>query len=72
MVVGIIFEIVMTWIVPKKDGMVVSIAEYRQLLGDDKSSDERIVERLQYLEAFFRNIIKLEIKKYENTKHGTS
>jgi len=52
----------------KTDGTVVSITEYRRLTGDKTSTDERIVERLQYLEAFCRNVIKNELKKYEIRK----
>ena len=54
---------------PKKS--IISVDEYRRLLGDYKSTDEQIVERLQFLEAFCRNIIKPEIKKYANTRQGT-
>lgn len=53
----------------KETRTVVSIKEYRRLLGDQTSADERIVERLQYLTEFFRNIINLEIKKYAKTKY---
>lgn len=47
---------------------IISVDEYRQLVGDYTSTDERITERLQYLESFCRNIIKPEIKKYADTK----
>ena len=57
--------------VSQKNGMVFSVAEYRKLLSDRTSTDERILERLEYLTAFFRNIISLEIKKYVNKKHRT-
>lgn len=42
---------------------VISIDEYRKILGDSISSDEKIVQRLQYLEGFCRNIIRKELKK---------
>ena len=58
--------------VKESNGLVVSIAEYRKVTGDHKSTDERIVERLRYLEAFCRNIIKPELKTYVTTKSGTS
>ena len=47
----------------KEDKLVVSIKEYRQLLGDKISTDGDIVKRLQYLEAFCFNIVRLELNK---------
>jgi len=47
----------------RQDGLVVSIKEYRQLLGDQISTDEDIIRRLKYLEAFCGNIIRLELNK---------
>jgi hypothetical protein len=41
----------------------VSIKKYREILGDYLSSDEKILERLEYLEAFCGNIIRLELEK---------
>lgn len=69
-IVRIIVERLTTWKVsPNGSITLVSIAEYRQLLGDQASTDERIRERLQYLEAFCRNIIKPELQKtYEQSK----
>ena len=43
---------------------IISVAEYRKLLGDYRSTEEKIVQRLQYLEAFCRNIIRIELEKY--------
>ncbi len=62
-IVGIIVERITTWKVPRGSDTLVSIAEYRRLLGDHVSTDERIRERLQYLEAFCRNIIRPELQK---------
>jgi len=42
---------------------ILSIKEYRELLNDNITSDEKILARLEYLEAFFRNIIRLELEK---------
>jgi hypothetical protein len=42
---------------------IFSIKEYRELLKDEVSSDEQIIKRLEYLEAFCRNIIKIELEK---------
>ncbi len=42
----------------------MTIKEYRELLKDDISSDEIIVKRLNYLEGFFRNIIKSGLRDY--------
>ena len=69
LVIELIVKRITTWKV-KADGLVVSVAEYRKMLGDYKSTDERIVERLRYLEAFCRNIIKPELKTYVATKSG--
>ena len=43
---------------------LVSVDEYRELFGDWLSTDEQIIKRLQYMEAFCRNIIKPELKSY--------
>lgn len=43
---------------------VVSVEEYRRLLNDYQSTDERIRERLQYLESFCRTIIRAELKRF--------
>ena len=42
----------------------VQVDEYRELFGDWCSTDEQIIKRLQYMEAFCRNIIKPELKSY--------
>ncbi len=47
---------------------VVSIAEYRKMLKDNKSTDEQILDRLRYLEALCRNVIRDELENYVNTK----
>ena len=66
---AIVDRLINTWPVRlEKNGTVVSIAEYRKLVGDDVSTDECIVERLQYLEAFCRNVIKQEINNKTNAK----
>jgi predicted RNA methylase len=44
--------------------MTISNKEYRELLKDEDSSDERILKRIEYLESFFRNIIRLELEKF--------
>jgi hypothetical protein len=43
---------------------MVTIAEYRNILSDQTSSDEQIKKRLEYLEAFCRNVAKIEIENY--------
>ena len=70
--VAITFERLTTWKVSGKNGTVVSVAEYRQLLGDHVSSDERITERLLFLEAFCRNVIRPELQAYGIKKHRAS
>jgi hypothetical protein len=69
-VVGIIVERLTTWQVRQQGpGTLVSIAEYRAFVGDHTSTDQRITERLQYLEAFCRNIIRPALQKiYEQGK----
>ena len=68
-VVELIIERITTWEVsPKKSETLVPVAEYRQILDDSTSTDERIIERLQYLEAFCRNIIKPELQTYVKQK----
>jgi len=63
-VVDLIVERITTCKVkPEGSNTVVSVEEYRKLLGDFTSSDERVEERLQYLESFVRNIIKPELNK---------
>ena len=42
----------------------MKIEEYRKILKDDVSSDEQIQERLDYLEAFCSNVIRIELEKY--------
>jgi hypothetical protein len=66
-IVGLIIQRVTTWRPNSKSGeTLVSVAEYRQLLGDSTSTDEQIVKRLKYLEAFCKNIIKPELQIYDN------
>jgi hypothetical protein len=59
----IVARITTSKVKPKGSNTVVSVEEYRKLLGDFTSSDERVEERLQYLESFVRNIIKPELQK---------
>lgn len=40
----------------------VSIEECRKILSDYKSTDEVIKKRLEFLEVFCRNIIRLELE----------
>lgn len=48
------------WLLTK--GLLVSIEEYRHLMNDFISTDERIAQRLQYLEALCRNVIRNELR----------
>lgn len=45
---------------------VVSIEEYRKMLGDYVSTDKQIFDRLWYLEGLCRTIIREELKAYDN------
>lgn len=49
---------------PPLDGGIISIGKYRKLTGDYVSTDARILERLQYLEQFFRVIVHSELDKH--------
>ncbi len=42
--------------------MVIGLDEYRKLLNDATSTDGQIAKRVEYLEAFCRNIIKVELE----------
>ncbi len=64
-IIGVIVERIAHWdFSPKNGKTIVSVAEYRQLLGDTVSTDKQIMARLLYLEAFCLNIIKPELKIY--------
>ena len=43
---------------------VLSVEEYREILNDNASTAEQIKQRVRYLEAFCRNIIRLELEKH--------
>lgn len=43
---------------------MLSVAEYRKMLNDYVSSEENIKQRINYIEAFCRRIIKNEIQGY--------
>lgn len=42
--------------------------EYRKILGDKETDDEKIKKRIQYLESFCRSIIKSELEIYVKSK----
>jgi len=52
---------------------IISVAEYRKILGDKKSTNEQVIKRLKYLEALCKNIIKPGIMAYvkKRTKYKT-
>ncbi len=41
---------------------MVTVAEYRILCNDQKTTDKEIIRKIKYLEAFCRNFIKLELR----------
>ena len=49
--------------IPVREG-IISVEEYREILADHASSDEQIIKRIEYLESFCRNIIRLELQLY--------
>ena len=65
LIIGLIINRLTTWKLDIKNSeTIVSIAEYRNILGDTTSTDKQITKRLQYLEAFCKNIIKPELQTY--------
>lgn len=48
--------------------MIVTTEEYRRILDDQTSSEEQIRKRLEYLEAFCRNVIRAEMEKFLKTQ----
>ena len=46
---------------------VVSIAEYRKLLNDYSTVDDKIIGRLRYIEMLCRHVIREEITNYVDT-----
>lgn len=46
----------------------VSIETYRKILNDYETPDERVQERLDYLREFLRNIIRIELDKYQSER----
>ena len=53
----------------RPDGAIITIGEYRKILDDYASSDSQIKQRLQYLEAFCRNVIQDDLEKYVAQTH---
>lgn len=47
----------------KKQNAIMSIEEYRKELSDFTSTDEKIVERIVFMEAMCRNVIRIELEK---------
>lgn len=47
---------------------MITTEEYRRILGDMKSTEEQIKERLSFLEAFCKNIIRSELENYVRSK----
>lgn len=73
LIVGIMVARLHTWPAVLDPGSpLVQVDEYRELFGDWSSTDEQIIKRLQYMEAFCRNIIKPELKSYVRNKSSRS
>ena len=47
-----------------KEALSSKIREYRKLLNDNTTLDEKIQKRIEYLEALCRNIIRTELRNY--------
>ncbi len=41
-----------------KQKCIISVEEYRRVMSDAQSSDKQVIQRIRYLEALLRNIIK--------------
>lgn len=52
----------------KKRIEIPTIAEYRQLMNDNESTDQQIAKRLEFLENLCRTIITLELKNVINKR----
>lgn len=50
--------------VKDKNVLNARIEEYRRLLKDFTTPDDLIKKRLEYLEALFRNVIRIELENY--------
>ena len=46
----------------------LSIQEYREILGDQKSPGEIIEKRLNFIESLCGNVIRQELTKYQDSK----
>lgn len=53
---------------------VISVDEYRSLVDDFDSSEDKIIQRINYLTAFCRNVARAELDRYVNEikKHEQS
>lgn len=49
-----------------------SVDEYREITGDYISTAEKVQEKIDYLYAFCRNIIKVELEKHVNQRKNTN
>lgn len=47
---------------------IITVEEFRRLLGDETSTDEQITQRIAYLGGFCRAIIKQQLKDNEKAK----
>lgn len=52
----------------EQDKNRMTIARYRKIMKDETSTDEKILYRIQYLEALCRNVIRQELDKYLDRK----
>lgn len=43
---------------------IISIEEYRRLMGDHDSTDEQIVQRVRYMEGLCRAVIQAELQNH--------
>ncbi len=51
---------------------MLSIEKYRKVLNDYETPDEKVRERLEFLDALFRNVIRLIKENYERERNLVS
>lgn len=51
---------------------MIDVQKYRELMSDHETTDEKIQERLDYLEALCQNVIRIELEKTRNSDKNAS
>jgi len=48
----------------------MTVTEYREITGDTESTDEKVQHRIDFLRSLCSNVIREELKKYQQGKRG--